>query len=272
MQIKTEFVMIETMRAFIASPDAEAKFPGILIYSDIFQLSTSLLSFCKRLASYGFVVAAPEIFHRHEAAGVVLEQNDEGRARGARNALATTIEEFDLDAQAVIEFLQNHSAVEPENIGAGGFCIGGHLAYRAALNPNVKGAACFYPTWLSNGKLGQGENAGSLERASEIQGELLIIFGLQDQYIPEEARNQIINTLNQAKVKTSVELFNADHGFHPHLYPLFRSDFVLVLNEMVLVLVLDCPSDRVRVRVLPFGRSTSTKTPGKLECDVQRCG
>ena len=213
MQIKTEFVMIGTMRTFIASPNAEAKFPGILIYSDIFQLSTSLLSFCKRLASYGFVVAAPEIFHRHEAAGVVFEQNDEGRARGAQNALATTIEEFDLDAQAVIEFLQNHSAVEPENIGAGGFCIGGHLAYRAALNPHVKGAACFYPTWLSNGKLGKGENAGSLEQASEIKGELLIIFGLQDSYISEEARTLIINALNKAKVKTSIELFNADHGF-----------------------------------------------------------
>lgn len=213
MQIKTEFVMIGTMRTFMASPVAEAKFPAILMYSDIFQLSTSMLSYCKRLASYGFIVAAPEIFHRNEAPGVVLEQNDEGRARGSQNQLATTIEEFDLDAQAVIEYLQNHPSVEPENIGAGGFCIGGHLAYRAALSPAVKGATCFYPTWLSNGKLGKGEQAHSLERAAEIKGELLIIFGLQDQYISEEARNQIINALNKAEVKTSVELFNADHGF-----------------------------------------------------------
>jgi hypothetical protein len=35
---------------------------------------------------------------------------------------------------------------------------------------------------------------------------------------------------------------------------------VLVLNEMVLV--LDCPFSRVRLRVLPFGRSTSTKNQG----------
>ena len=39
-----------------------------------------------------------------------------------------------------------------------------------------------------------------------------------------------------------------------------RSTVVLVLNEMVLVLVLDFPVPRVRERVLPFGRSTSTKT------------
>jgi hypothetical protein len=30
---------------------------------------------------------------------------------------------------------------------------------------------------------------------------------------------------------------------------------------------MSCPAHRVRV--LPFGRSTSTKNPGELECDVQ---
>jgi hypothetical protein len=61
-------------------------------------------------------------------------------------------------------------------------------------------------------------------------------------------------------------------AYQPHLYPHFQTDFVLVLNEMVLVLVLDCSSDRVRARVLPFGRSTSTKNPWELECGVQRYG
>ncbi len=213
MQIKTEFTTIGSMRTFVASPVTDDKFPGILIYSDIFQLSPSLLSFCKRLASYGFVVAAPEIFHRHESAGTVLEQNDEGRARGAQNQLATTMEEFDGDAKAVIEFLKNHPSVEAENIGVGGFCLGGHLAFRAALNPDVKAAVCFYPTWLHNGKLGKGEQAGTLERAAEIKGEVLIIFGSLDQYIPEEARNLIINSLKKAKVKLSTEIYEADHGF-----------------------------------------------------------
>ena len=48
----------------------------------------------------------------------------------------------------------------------------------------------------------------------------------------------------------------------------FSTSFVLVLNEMVLV--LDCPPSRVGVRVLPFGRSTSSKKPGELDCYEQR--
>ena len=34
------------------------------------------------------------------------------------------------------------------NIGAMGFCIGGHLAFRAALNPEIQSTACFYATDL----------------------------------------------------------------------------------------------------------------------------
>ena len=34
------------------------------------------------------------------------------------------------------------------NFGAMGYCIGGHLAFRAALNPNIKATACFYATDL----------------------------------------------------------------------------------------------------------------------------
>jgi carboxymethylenebutenolidase len=226
MQIKTEFTMIGSMRTFVAAPVIEENFPAILVYSDIFQLSTSFLSFCKRLASYGFVVAAPEIFHRHEAAGIVLEQNDEGRAQGSKHAITTTIEEFDEDAKSVIGFLKNHPSTDPENIGSAGFCIGGHLAFRVALQPVVKAATCFYPTWLHNGKLGKGEAADSLTRATEIEGKILIIFGTLDPLIPEEARTQIINSLNKSKVKTTIELLSADHGFMRDDRPAFDGECV----------------------------------------------
>ncbi len=103
--------------------------------------------------------------------------------------------------------------VAKDKIGAGGFCIGGHLAYRAALNPEVKATVCFYPTWLHNGKVGLGENADSLARAGEIQNEMLIIFGALDPLIPAEGRTTIETTLRQANVRFDTRLYPADHGF-----------------------------------------------------------
>lgn len=217
MQIKTEYVEIEVagkpMRTFVAAPVAEGQYPGLVLFSDIFQLSDPQRRACARLAGYGFVVAAHEIFHRVLPADTVLPQDDEGRARGMQAQLATPVAHFDEDCRAVIGYLQRHPQVAAGQIGAGGFCIGGHLAFRAALQPEVKATVCFYPTWLHNGKVGRGEQAGSLERAAELRGQLLLIFGTLDPLIPAEGRAAIEAALKEAQVKYTTRLFPADHGF-----------------------------------------------------------
>ena len=50
-----------------------------------------------------------------------------------------------------------------------GICIGGHLAFRAAMNPDVLGAACFYATDTHKSGLGKGMKDDSLERATDIR-------------------------------------------------------------------------------------------------------
>jgi carboxymethylenebutenolidase len=217
MQVKTEYTEIpvagQPMRAFIAQPASAGQYPGIVYFSDIFQLSGWMERMCARLAGYGFVVAAHEIFHRLESAGTVLPQTDEGRARGTRNQLATPVAHFDEDCRAVLAYLKQQPNVAAEQLGAGGFCIGGHLAFRAALQPEVQATSCFYPTWLHNGKLGVGEQAVSLERAAEIRGELLVHFGALDPLIPAAGRTAVETTLQQAGVKYEALLYPADHGF-----------------------------------------------------------
>ena len=52
------------MRTFITAPKAEGAWPGIVFYTDIFQLTDSSLRWAVRLAGYGFSVAVPDIYHR----------------------------------------------------------------------------------------------------------------------------------------------------------------------------------------------------------------
>ncbi|MFY9573394.1 MAG: dienelactone hydrolase family protein [Blastocatellia bacterium] len=217
MILTTEYVNIAVdgnpMRTLIAAPKPQGKYPGVLFYSDIFQLTGPMVRATTRLAGYGFVVAAPEIYHRIEPAGSVIPFDDEGRTRGLAGAARTPVADFDADCRAVLDYLAQHPNVEKGKLGAGGFCIGGHLAFRAALQADVLATVCFYGTGIHNGKLGMDEDAGSLERAAEIRGELLMVFGNQDPHIPEEGREKIRTALNRAGTKYSITLYPAEHAF-----------------------------------------------------------
>jgi carboxymethylenebutenolidase len=200
-----------SMRTFITAPRAGGPHPGIVFYSDIFQLTESTLRWCVRLAGYGFLVAAPEIYHRLEPAGTVLGFDDEGKTRGQADADATPVADFDEDIRALIAFLDAREGVSA--IGAAGHCTGGHLAFRAAMAPQVRATACWYATGLHDGKLGQDPDAGSLARAGEIGGELLMVFGTRDPHTPEDGRDVIHRGLQDAGTNFTWSLYDAEHAF-----------------------------------------------------------
>ncbi len=202
-----------SLRTFIAQPAVEGSYPGILCYSDIFQLSGPMLRSCVRLAGYGFVAAAPEIYGRIEPTGTVIPFDDAGRTRGMEDAGKTTVAHFDEDGRSVLDWLARHPRVAKGKLGAMGFCIGGHLAFRAALQPDVRATVCFYGTGIYNGKLGRDADAGSLARAKEIRGELLMVFGANDPHVPAEGREIVDKGLKSAGVNYRMSLYPAEHAF-----------------------------------------------------------
>jgi carboxymethylenebutenolidase len=199
------------MRTFVTGPRAAGRYPGVVFYSDIFQLTEPTLRWAVRLAGYGIVVAVPEIYHRVEPAGTVLEFDDEGKRRGQADAERTPVADFDEDIRAAVAWLGAHPAVGP--VGAAGHCTGGHLAFRAAFLPSVRATACWYATGLHDGKLGADEDAGSLARAGEIAGELLTIWGTQDPHTPEEARQVVRRGLEPLGERLTWREYDAEHAF-----------------------------------------------------------
>src|SRR6266699_2118792 len=178
MVVTTEYADIclpgSPMRTFVAAPKAESQYPGIWCYSDIFQLTPPLLRFCVRLAGYGFVAAAPEIYRRIEPPGTVIPFDDAGRTCGQQDAAKTPVAHFDADCRAGLGWLSKHPKVAPGKIGVVGFCIGGHPEFRAAVQPDVRAKVWYSGKGVNGGKLGQDADAGSLARAKEIRGALLM--------------------------------------------------------------------------------------------------
>jgi carboxymethylenebutenolidase len=202
-----------TIRTFVAAPKAEGKYPGIWCYSDIFQLTPPLLRFCVRLAGYGFVAAAPEIYCRIEPPGTVIPFDDAGRTRGQQDAARTPVAHFDQDCRAGLDWLACHLQVASGKIGVTGFCIGGHLAFRAAFQPDVRATVCYYGTGIHDGKLGSDADAGSLARAREISGNLLMIFGTKDPHVPDTGRETIDRALRASGNRYRTLLYPAEHAF-----------------------------------------------------------
>jgi carboxymethylenebutenolidase len=184
------------IRSVVITPAGEGPWPGVLLYTDIFQVTESTLRTARRLASAGFVVCVPEIYPRGELAGVALEFDDAGKQAGLAGAAATTTAQFDEDRVAVLDFLAQREEIT--TLFATGFCLGGHLAFRAAFDERVTATVCFYPTGLHNGQVGADADAGTLARAADIRGRLMVVFGSQDPHVPADARVQIISALYAA--------------------------------------------------------------------------
>jgi carboxymethylenebutenolidase len=228
------------MRMFVAAPAAEGRYPGVWCYSDIFQLTGPMLRDCIRLAGYGFTVAAPEIYHRIEPPGSVIHFDDGGRTRGLDDAAKTPVAHFDADCRAGLDWLARFGRTAPGKIGAMGFCIGGHLAFRAALQPDVRATVCFYGTGIHDGRLGRDADAGSLARAREIRGELLMVFGTKDPHVPSDGRVTIDRALREAGVHYNIRLYAAEHAFmrdegarhDPEATDLAFSDMILLFRRV----------------------------------------
>ena len=76
-------------------------------------------------------------------------------------------------------------------------CLGGHLAFRCALDPRISAAVTYFATDLHSATLGLGQKDDSLARCSEIKAELALIHGTLDNHVPAEGRDLIRKTLRE---------------------------------------------------------------------------
>jgi carboxymethylenebutenolidase len=235
--LNDEHVTLDTatgpMRTHIVRPAAPGRYPGIVFYSEIFQITAPIRRTAAFLAGHGYIVAMPEVYHEFEPAGAVFAYDQAGSDRG--NALKTTKElaSYDSDARAVLDYLKSRPDCDG-HLGAMGICLGGHLAFRAAMNPDVLATACFYATDIHQGTLGKGKHDDSLERAKDIHGELLMIWGRQDPHIPTAGRMTVLSRLNELNTHLSWHEVNGAHAFMRDEGPRYDPELAHRLYSLVL--------------------------------------
>jgi carboxymethylenebutenolidase len=214
--IDTEHVDVETptgpMRLQIARPAAPGKYPGIVFFSEIFQVTAPIRRTGAMLAGHGYTVVMPDVYHEYEAPGTALAYDQAGSDRGNFLKTHKPLAAYDADARAAIAYLLSRRDATGK-IGAMGICMGGHLAFRAAMNPQVSGTVCFYATDIHAGTLGEGKKDDSLARAAEIKGELFMAWGRQDPHVPAEGRLKLLTHLTALNTRLNWHEVNGAHAF-----------------------------------------------------------
>jgi carboxymethylenebutenolidase len=191
----------------------EGVWPAVILYSEIYQMTGPIARLGARLACEGFEVLVPEVYHEYEAPGTVLCYDKEGTERGNFLKFEKPVRAFDSDAQTLIDMLMARPEYRWKSVGTIGFCLGGHLAFRAALDTRVSASACWFPTDIHSGTLGRGKDDDTLARSGEIAAELLLIFGRQDPHVPAEGRRLIYETLTEKERNFTWHEFNCAHAF-----------------------------------------------------------
>jgi carboxymethylenebutenolidase len=211
-----EFVDIPTptgpMRVHRFHPKDQEDRPAVILYSEIYQVTKPIRRLAARLAGEGFEVLVPEVYHEYEEPGKVLAYDAAGTDRGNFLKFEKPVAAFDSDSRALIDWIMARP-YPWSGVGTWGFCLGGHLAFRAALDSRAVAAACLYATDLHTATLGKGKKDDTLARVKESQAEFLMIWGRQDPHVSLTGRKSIYDALTAAETRFQWHEFNAAHAF-----------------------------------------------------------
>lgn len=142
------------METFIVHPDRGGPHPAVLMLMDAPGIREELHDMARRLASVGFYVVLPNLYHRAGrdskfGPGVLTKGDPEHhRMRAIRTRM--TIPPVMEDVADMLAFLDRQRAVRPGPVGVHGYCMSGPYALAAAARfpGRIAAAASFYGTWL----------------------------------------------------------------------------------------------------------------------------
>ena len=191
------------MAAYVARPKHGGPHPGLLLFQEAFGVNHHIRAVSERFAAEGYVVIAPELFHRTAPAGFEVSYTDFPSVMP--HLQAVTAETAAPDIRSAYEWLHSNSQVTPNGISSVGFCMGGRVSFLANSVVPLRSAVSFY---------GGGIAPGLLDRAPRQHGPLLLIWGGLDKHISPEQRRAVTEALTaQNKIYVNVEFARADHGF-----------------------------------------------------------
>jgi carboxymethylenebutenolidase len=205
--------------AYVSRPLGDSReHPGVLFYMDAIGLRPRIEEMTQRIADWGYVVLAPNVFHR-EGRAEDLEPKADLNEPGAREAFfekamprvnALTSDKAERDIPTYLEALRGLPGVAPGAVGTVGYCMGVRLALRtASLDPDVVAVGGFHGGGLVTDAPDSPHHAIAGSRAEFVYG-----HADADRSMPPEAVAALGAELEKAGLCHTNEVYpGARHGY-----------------------------------------------------------
>jgi carboxymethylenebutenolidase len=135
------------LHAYLARAKATIR-GGLVVVQEAFGVTAYVRSVCDAYASDGYVTIAPALYDRQQR-DAAFDDISQPAALEAGRRLRAGLEwpKVLLDVQAAIDAVKGEGlqpGAAPHRVGIVGFCVGGSVAWLAALSLPVAAASCYY--------------------------------------------------------------------------------------------------------------------------------
>jgi carboxymethylenebutenolidase len=232
------------MLSFVSRPAGmQGDVAGVMVLQEAFGVNAHIKDVTGRFARLGYLAIAPDFFHRQ---GDRIDVPYSDMAQAMAHARLLKDNEIAADQLAAYGWLRDNG-VSNLPISAVGFCVGGRMAFLAALNLDLDSAVSFY----GGGIAGEAARGGLADRAKFLKAPILFFWGGQDQHVtPEKARSVVEALRSAGKAFTSVEISDAGHGFFCDMRPAFNRSAATQAWELTLAFMRAQHKGAVRTAVL----------------------
>lgn len=200
---------------YLTRPDGEGARPGVLLVMDAIGLRPRIEEMADRIAAWGYVVLAPNVFYRGGRAPLWPTpdlENAEARGRffGTLGPLmgALAPEAVTVDGSAYLDRL---AELSDGPFGVVGYCLGGWLGWTvAATHPDRVAAFGGFHT----GRMVTAENDSAHRLASRVRAEVYWGHADQDPSMTAHDIAALNQEMDRAGVRYTTEVYEgAQHGY-----------------------------------------------------------
>lgn len=205
------------MSVVVTRPDGAGPFPVVVLFHHGPGLDGGTRRAMATFADAGYLVAAPDRYHRHgdlivaDTARFRAEPDSEEAKRFGEMFMSVTDGMVADDLAAVLADLAADPAAGDGPYGVVGYCIGARAVLRAMTDhPDRFGAgAAFHPSFCVT----PGDDSPH-HAVAGLKGPLYVGIGREDRMQPAEANQPLIDAVNaRGDASTAEVLDGANHGF-----------------------------------------------------------